>query len=85
MTAAKEVLEHIKQKELQSAMASIKPCPFCGGQAELLVGPRGIVRIICKDCSCRTEEMEPYILGGEFVSRYTEVVETWNRRWTSTS
>ena len=43
MTAAKEVLEHIKQKELQRAMASIKPCPFYGGRAELLEGPQGEV------------------------------------------
>lgn len=80
MTVAKEVLEHIRQKELQQAMENIKPCPFCGGWAELLAGNRGIVKIVCKDCHCRTEEMEPDILGGEFVSRYTEVIETWNRR-----
>ena len=36
MTAAKEVLEHIEQKELQSAMASIKPCPFCGREVKLI-------------------------------------------------
>ena len=80
MTAAKEVLEHIRQQELQKAMASIKPCLFCGGRAGLLEGNRGIVKIVCEDCGCRTEEMEPDILDGGFVSRRMEVIETWNRR-----
>ena len=39
----------------------LKPCPFCGGEAELIIkdGDYGVcgARIQCKACGCRTKSM----------------------------
>lgn len=61
-------------------MNDLRPCPFCGGKAELLEGPRGIARIKCSLCHCQTEDKEPDIIMGEFVSRRTDAIKAWNRR-----
>jgi len=58
----------------------LKPCPFCGGKAELLMGPRGIVRVKCSICHCQTKEVEPDMIYGTPISRHMNAIMTWNRR-----
>lgn len=48
----------------------LKPCPFCGGEADVDIGNFGGMVCYCKQCfsqgkQCKTEE---------------EAIETWNRR-----
>ena len=57
-------------------MADLKPCPFCGGNARLLVGDG--VRVICSKCYAgtmvRTDNIESDSNSVE------KVIEAWNRR-----
>ena len=71
-------------------MADLKPCPFCGGEAEMVktrVSFMGVytgeaVRVRCKKCLCTV----PYKWGQEnmhgwFAAGYEpEAIEAWNRR-----
>ena len=56
-------------------MLDIKPCPFCGGAAQLIHAteyPSGDrYRVACSDCGCTTW---PRIIGGR------RAIEVWNRR-----
>lgn len=57
-------------------MFELKPCPFCGGKARLLVN--GGVRVICTRCYVSTR-----VLKDELESDSSAVelsVEAWNRR-----
>ena len=47
----------------------LKPCPFCGGKAEMKITKYGGSYVICTQCFCRT------IDGG-----YGIVKAMWNRR-----
>lgn len=56
-------------------MTVLKPCPFCGGEAELkihlfhkLPSSYGVV---CRPCGCET---------WQFFQTEEEAVEAWNRR-----
>ena len=53
-------------------MDQLKPCPFCGGEAELWDNKMEyrLYGVLCKECDCMT----PYAVTGE------EAVEVWNRR-----
>lgn len=50
----------------------IKPCPFCGGEAELWDNKLAyrLYGVICKECDCMT----PHFTTGE------DAIEAWNRR-----
>ncbi|MBQ9784280.1 MAG: Lar family restriction alleviation protein [Clostridia bacterium] len=46
----------------------IKPCPFCGGEAELYSG--GIKYVLCKECLATSCDFKTE----------AEAIEAWNRR-----
>lgn len=52
-------------------MTKLKPCPFCGGDAEVRKGMSGYV-VMC--ISCPTDFGRVWFLSEE------EIVEMWNRR-----
>lgn len=54
-------------------MASdLKPCPFCGGEAELVFFGGAYCAISCQTCNCRTDAMD--------FDDAVRAFETWNRR-----
>lgn len=57
-------------------MEELKPCPFCGGKARLLVNDG--VRVICSKCYVGTINMTD-VMWQESNAVET-VVATWNRR-----
>lgn len=57
-------------------MSELKPCPFCGGEAEVIKAHQIFERpyvVICKNTKCRASL-------GEFSSTREEAIEAWNRR-----
>ena len=56
----------------------LKPCPFCGGEAEAVYAPNDINRwgVQCKSCGC-TVEVEDW-KGVEDTRE--NVIKAWNRR-----
>lgn len=65
---------------------TLKPCPFCGGEAVVVIAPRaGTAYVECKHCSAM---MGRYNKGGRtdhkgFWTHFEteeEAIEAWNRR-----
>lgn len=51
----------------------LKPCPFCGGEAELVnIGMKvcNPITVHCKECECNTN----------WFSREWEAIDAWNKR-----
>lgn len=65
----------------------LKPCPFCGGEAEITqrgneACPSLSATIVCKTQGCKVEMRsggKPK-LGGTLYKCITKAVEKWNRR-----
>lgn len=60
-------------------MADLKPCPFCGGKAQLDHNQGGILTrsyVRCNSCGCKTWE---FTISTE-ESSDMEAIEAWNRR-----
>ena len=54
----------------------LKPCPFCGGDAEYFAYSSGGVCVKCMDCFCQTEIRSEYTKH-----KAIEIVtQKWNRR-----
>ena len=64
-------------------MSELLPCPFCGGEAEIVGGPENWtptfydpdgggdpIAVVCKTCAC----------GLHFFDGYAEAIAAWNRR-----
>ena len=68
------------REEVSERMSKInlKPCPFCGGEAEAVYAPNDINRwgVQCKSCGC-TVEVEEW-KGVEDTKE--NAVKSWNRR-----
>lgn len=73
-------------------MAELKPCPFCGGEADYRksrINSQDVVYVHCKNCNARTNLVfldKPHWHIGEPINRYTVqeakdiAMELWNRR-----
>ena len=66
-------------------MDKIKPCPFCGAVARLLVIDG--VKVMCTKCDCQTkthDDMNPFVgldnwRDGKHIA-VVEAIEEWNKR-----
>ena len=67
----------------------LKPCPFCGGEAELLYKFRStqdsdnhmLVRARCKDCNAQSPyKRSPKHHGWFDAINKKKAIEAWNRR-----
>lgn len=59
-------------------MNELKPCPFCGGEAEAIKAHHIFEKpyvVICGNKECRASL-------GEFSKTREEAIEAWNRRMT---
>lgn len=62
-------------------MDELKPCPFCGGKAQILDNAWHVifntrVRIKCRRCGVRTMEY----VGSDWDDTHYLAIEAWNRR-----
>ena len=56
-------------------MLELKPCPFCGGRAEVFTAPAsGRVTVWCANDRCG---VKPFTM---YTTSVKEAVEAWNRR-----
>lgn len=54
-------------------MTELKPCPFCGGEAEVVEIHPGMLRIVCNSCLARSGWLPDGATRGE-------AIEAWNTR-----
>ena len=58
----------------------LKPCPFCGGQAQLFVNNG--VRVICPKCGASTKILVDGMTSSGVTGNATRaVIEAWNNRF----
>lgn len=61
-------------------MSELKPCPFCGGEAEVkkstFGNSQGYARIVCKSCLASTKNFN---MSLDYCAVY-EAIKAWNRR-----
>nr|DAY77312.1 MAG TPA: restriction alleviation protein [Caudoviricetes sp.] len=75
---AEEAFAYCKQKETEETVkkAKLEPCPFCGGEARILIY-RGcgeaLYSVACTDPRCIASEGRKYL-------DVTDAVKAWNRR-----
>lgn len=54
-------------------MSELKPCPFCGGEANIdFLGGFNVYRVRCTKCPCD--------MGRYWYSRKDDAKKAWNRR-----
>ena len=65
-------------------MDELKPCPFCGGEAELRTGMEGSLvphlayaLCTCKKCGSNSASFNDTAHNGKYVF---DAIEAWNRR-----
>ena len=68
------ILRQLKMNEI-----TLKPCPFCGGEAVINVGEG--VCVICRECGCRTISLvDGNSQGKPNGDAIYRVIDKWNRR-----
>jgi Lar family restriction alleviation protein len=62
-------------------MSELKPCPFCGGEAEYqqFANPKTFYMVKCTACGCRTEGYDCSLLKTDAENKMIQA-EKWNRR-----
>ena len=66
-------------EERKSRMAELKPCPFCGGRAEISQGRydgKDTSYVMCKECMAQGEF---FIVSTKYASD-EKAIKAWNRR-----
>lgn len=63
----------------------LKPCPFCGGEAEFGVMPRGhdimLMYVVCAKCRAKGEPFNyDYWLDWQKLERQEKAIKAWNTR-----
>jgi hypothetical protein len=71
MKTAKELVDKIRGGEDET----IKPCPFCGGKAEINLGDFGERYVTCADDNCGGR-----LGSGIWFTSEIDAVRVWNRR-----
>lgn len=56
----------------------LKPCPFCGGEAQLIRDRIGLWRVGCKKCKCMTTYQFDFGEGEEVSQK--KAANVWNTR-----
>ena len=56
----------------------LKPCPFCGGEAQLVRDRIGLWRVGCKKCNCMTTYQFDFGEGEEVSQK--KAANVWNTR-----
>jgi Lar family restriction alleviation protein len=59
-------------------MSELKPCPFCGGEAELKQTGRKGLTIKCKSCQIKLHQK---VLNLSLEWLEPKMIESWNKRW----
>lgn len=78
----KAIAEEIyKHRELSEAQKVLKPCPFCGGEAEFCKGKTELrdnagYYVNCKECFANTGES----ISSDYHRAIEEAVRDWNKR-----
>ena len=64
--------------------AELKPCPFCGGEAEIERTTRCMItaeiRIFCTKCGATVRNWEKTFWHVGYFDTEEEAIEAWNRR-----
>lgn len=61
----------------------LKPCPFCGGKAELCAGAhmgRSAIFIQCQKCGAQTKYYIDFQMMNGLTPTQKKAIEAWNRR-----
>lgn len=63
-------------------MSKLKPCPFCGGEAEYerFASPRNFYSVRCTSCGCRTDGYRDNRTESTDAENKTRQADIWNRR-----
>ena len=80
------LIEELIEQSLAITLSRLKPCPFCGGQAEVREETRpdppasyGVYLVKCPRCGARTRD---FINDGSYGEKHSisDAAEAWNRR-----